>query len=265
MMAKINRFSRLQIVTVFTISVALFLVSCGQADPTGYVMTDDAEATVVETVDEESSSVLVPTYYELTQLSDIVVMGHVRAEVGVINTARYPADISRPDPRSFTIAVVYAIDVEEYLAGDGPRTIYLARWEGSIDHGTTPSPAEIDQARAAASANALYTSFDSHKTYLMFLRSIQVWEDYAIAELEEGNLFVRTANPWLFDASDPMSVFVVGVTSGIEQIYPPQPLAEITAQMNDPARTPPSVLYPVPLESPLQQFEPTAPLSYPMP
>ena len=263
-MVEINGLSRIQIVTVFTISIALFLVSCGRADPTGYVMTDDSDATVVETIDEESSSILTPTYYELTQLSDIVVMGHVRAEVGVINTARNPSDNSQPDTRSFTVAVVYAIDVEEYLAGDGPRTLYLARWEGSINHGTTPSPAEIEQARAA-SENELYTSLDGNKTYLMFLRSIEVWEDYTLAELDDGNLFVRTANPWLFDASDPMNVFVVAMTSGIAQIYPPQSLAEIIAQMNDPALTPPSAPYPVPLESPLEQFEPTAPSSYPAP
>ena len=43
-MAKINGLSRILIVPVFTISVALFLASCGQADPTGYVMTDDSDA-----------------------------------------------------------------------------------------------------------------------------------------------------------------------------------------------------------------------------
>ena len=263
-MAKINGLSRIQIVTVFAITMSLILVSCGQVDTTGYVMNDDSDATVVETVDEESSYVLVPTYYELTQLSDIVVIGHVRAEVGVINTARNHADNSQPDSRFFTVAAVYAIEVEKYLFGEGPGTIYLAQWEGSVNHGTTPSPAEIEQARAA-SEYELYTSLDVKKTYLMFLHSIEVWEDYTIAELEAGNLFVRTANPWLFDATDPMNVLVVDLINDIETIYPPQPLTEIIAQMNDPARTPPSIPYPVPLESLLERSEPTAPPPYPVP
>ena len=182
----------------------------------------------------------------------------------MINTARNPSDNSQPDARSFTVAVVYAVEVEEYLVGDGPGTIYFAQWEGSVNHGTTPSPAEIEQVRAA-SENELYTSLDGNKTYLMFLRSIEVWEDYTLAELEDGNLFVRTANPWLFDASDSMNVFVVAMTSGIAQIYPPQSLAEIIAQMNDPALTPPSVPYPAPLADPLEQPALTAPPSYPVP
>ncbi len=76
-------------------------------------------------------------------------------------------------------------------------------------------------------------------------------------------VLLRTANPWLFDTTDPLSVLVVDLINSIGQIYPPQPLAEIIAQMNDPALTPPSVPYPVPLQSPLEQFEPTAPPSYP--
>jgi hypothetical protein len=261
MTAKIKGLSKIYILSAVYASTILFLVSCGQMGTIEYGTTDGAETTAVGIV---SDSVLVPTYYELTQLSDIVLIGHVRSEVGVINTARNHTDNSQPDPRFFTVAVVYAVEVEEYLVGEGPRIIYLTQWEGSINHGTTPSPAEIEQARVA-SENELYTSLDSSKRYLMFLRSIEVWDDYDIAGLEKGNLFVRTANPWLFDATDQMSVFVLDVLSGIEQAYPALSLAEIVEQMKDPAMTPLTVPYPAPGESPLEQFQPTVPSSYPAP
>lgn len=264
MREKMKRLSRIYLISVFFTLALLFLVSCGQMRPTENVMTDDPDVTAVETKYEVSSSVLVPTYYGLAQLSDIVVIGQVRAEVGVINTARDHADNSQPDSRFFTVAVVYAVEVEEYLVGAGPKIIYLTQWEGSIDYGTTPSPAEIERARAT-SANELYTPLDATKSYLMFLHAIKVWEDYKIEGLEDGNLFVRTATPWLFDATDPMSVFVLDLSSGVEQVYPPQPLPEIIAQMNDPALTPSSVPYLAPLESPLEQSDPTVPSAYPAP
>ena len=263
-MEKIKRLSRICLITAFISSTALFLVSCNQVNPTENFTTDDADGDVVEIVSEEASSVLIPTYYELAQLSDIVVIGQVRSEVGVINTARNPSDNSQPDSRFFTVAVVYAIEVDKYLVGEGPSSIYLAQWEGSIYHGETPSPAEIDQARAA-SKNQLNISLEAGKRYLMFLRSIEVWEDYSIAELEKGNLFVRTANPWLFDTTDEMRVFVLDRLSGIEQTYPAQSLDEIVEQMKDPTITPLTVPYPVPGEIPLEQFQPTLPAVYPAP
>jgi hypothetical protein len=265
MMAKMKGLSRSYLISAFFSSTLLLLVSCGQMNAAENVTTDGPETTTIGTV---SDTVLIPTYYELAQRSDIVLIGRMRSKVGVINSARNHSDNSQPDPRFSAETIVYAVEVEEYLVGEGPEIIYLAQWEGGFYNGTTPSSAEIDQVIIQSDPGG-YTPLDSNKSYLMFLRSMEVWEDYDIAELENGNFFGRTADPWLFDATDPMRVFVLNMSSGIEQIYPPLPLAEIIAQMNDPTLTPPSVPnpvpYPAPLESTLEQSEPTAPSSYPAP
>jgi hypothetical protein len=265
MMVNKKGLSRNYLISAFFTSTLLMLVSCGRMNPAEIVATDDPETTTIGTVSE---SVLIPTYYELAQFSDIVLIGRVRSEVGVINTARNPSDTSQPDPRYFVETIVYAVEVEEYLVGEGPEIIYLARWEGCFYHGTTPGSTEMDQVIFLSEPGG-YSPLDTNKRYLMFLHAYEVWEDYDIAELENGNLFVLAGNPWLFDVTDPMNVFVLDASSGMEQIYPPQPLAEIIAQMNDPTLTPPSVPYsvpyPAPLESPLEQIEPAAPSAYPAP
>ena len=266
MMAKKKGLSRNYLISAFFSSTLLLLVSCGQMNAAENVATDDPETITIGTA---SLTILIPTYYELAQRSDIVLIGRVRSEVGVINSARSYPDPSQPDPRYLIEVVVYAVEVEEYLVGEGPEIIYLGQWEGSFyNYGITPSAAEMDQVIIQSDPGG-DTPLDANKRYLMFLRSSEVWEDYDIAELENGNFFGGTADPWLFDATDPMRVFVLNLSNSGERIYPPQPLAEIIAQMNDPALTPPSVPYsvpyPAPLESPLEQIEPTASLSYPAP
>ena len=262
-MSKKNGSAEIYVSTATLVLSLLFLASCSQIKTPTIDTTYEPVKTAVEVVVEESSSVLIPTFYDLSQISDIVIIGQVLSDVGVINTARNPKDNSKPDPRFFTVASVYEVEVEEYLIGEGPDIIYLVQWEGDIYHGKTPSPEEIEQARLAAE-NKIYTSIRTNIEYLMFLRSIEVWEDFNIAELEQGNLFIRTANPWLFDATDQRSVFVVDTLNDIGKIFPPQPLADIIKLMNSPQMVPVSTPYPAPVENPIYQSEPTK-SSYPAP
>lgn len=262
MTAKEKSLSNLYFVYAIVISFYLSLVSCRPMTTSTTPTPNVPVKTALEVVDV-SSSALVTTFYELSQLSDIVIIGTVTSELGVINTARSPGDNSQPDHRFFTIATVYEVEVEEYLVGNGPSFIYFAQWEGSIYHGETPSPEEIEQERLS-SENKLYKSLRSDVRYLMFLRSIEVWEDYKIDGLEKGELFVRTANPWLFDATDQLRVLVMDMSTGVENMYPPQSLAEIIEKMKNSEIILPTVSYPAPAESSLDQSEPATP-SYPVP
>jgi hypothetical protein len=215
-------------------------------------------------VARQESSVLLPSYYELTKASDVVILGRLKSEVGIINTAREPGNNSAPDPRFYTIGVVYQVEVDEYLKGSGPETIFVARFEGKTQDGKTPSPLEIEQIRGETSKNEQYIPFRAETTYLMFLHAIDVWDDYKIDGLRPDNLFVRTAEPWLFDASNKNSVSVIDHSMEVLSLFPPQSIHEILAQMNDPKISPPVEPYPSPNDNRRDQSQPAS-SNYPDP
>lgn len=263
MMVKENWFFKIFPLFLVLISAQLLVISCGQNTITTTAPEITSEENKVEIISESASTIIIPSFYELASYSDIVIIGRIRSEAGVINTARDPKDNSKPDPRFFTVVQIYLVEVEKYIKGNGLELIYLGQKQGKFVYGSTPSPDEISQVRLS-SANKIYTPLSSSKNYLMFLRSIEVWEDYQVAGLESGNLYVRTANPWLFDATDQKRVNVVEMLNGIEKMFPPKSLSAIIELMNNPEMIQPTTPYPGPLESPLNQSQPTI-SSYPEP
>ncbi len=229
--------------------MTILLTSCVQV---GEISDIDAAENMEEQakiVAQSSDSILIPSFYELTQLSDVVIIGKAVAEVGIINTARTHTDRTKPDPNFFSIVQVYEIEVEQYLKGDGPKTIYVGQNQGYLPHGKTPRPEEIEQ-------TAIYVKGDTFITlrlnspYLMFLVAVEeIYEDYKIDGLQSSNFFVRPANPWRFDLTDRNHVIVEDEITDLDNLFPPQPLSEIIKLMNEPLPTPypaPKLLAPTP-------------------
>jgi hypothetical protein len=232
-------------------STSALIVACGQNTPTATVLQNTPENTQV--IFESGLRVVIPTYYELANRSDIVILGQVLSEVGILNGARDYPDISKPDPRLFYIQPVYKVKVEKFLMGNGTNIVNIARSEGFIEDSGTPSPESIEDARAMAK-NKEYVPFELSKRYLMFLTEGSIWEGRnTINELKQGIVYSFAGFPGYFDASDVERVSVVAPENEMYMFFPPQSLDEIVEQMTNPDLRPPTpagIPYPDPLVGP---------------
>lgn len=191
------------------------------------------------------SIVYYDSFYELTDHTDIVIIGKALKAIETLNAARAPGEAAKPDPDHYGIGEIYQVEVEEYQQGDGPKTLYvlLARGLTSIKDGQEPSTDEIESVQKASEVAPL----DPTTRYLMFLdRSSHIYPGY-----EDSGVFVGIAHPWLFDLTDPNCVRYQDAND-FQGNYLPQPLVTVEALIQAALageRAPASAAYPPPVSA----------------
>jgi len=86
-------------------------------------------------VSVSGSPILARDVSDMVRMSELIVVGNVRAEGGVRNTARNPKDITRPDPNLEVQSQDYIVAVESVLKGQAADqiTVTSAR-SGTVRH-----------------------------------------------------------------------------------------------------------------------------------
>jgi len=199
-------FSQRAIRQIFFIALGILLLAtaCSQQAP-------DATIEEHESNPQYSSSYISAyTLKELVDRSEIIVIGKAAKSDETINMSRNPLDPSQPDSQTQSLGQVYTIHPQQYLKGKGPKRLKLIQVEAVIEIGlgTPVSPKTIERAKA----NYHYAAIDQNKEYMFFL---QIVPGYPGAPY-----FIGTAEPSIFDLSDPNAVKAVSPWEGAQEAFP---------------------------------------------
>lgn len=174
------------------------LVACGSPEPQGPAAAEPAPTATPACADfpiVTDDPAIVGSLEELVERSPLILIGRVREEAGIVNTARLEEDPTQPDPYAFGLGQVYRMDVEEYVKGSGPLDLNIVNGEGFLssrdDIPVVPpeSAAEMDCIRAAY---LQYQPLRIGQRYLFFVNIADYFDpevDYA------GTAF---GHPWRF-------------------------------------------------------------------
>ena len=121
-------------------------------------------------VESVGSYVVYLTFAELASNSDIIVEAHVKSTLDIVNMARAIDDHAKPDPSYFGIGQVYELEIESYLKGNGPETIYYVEYQGTIWDNGAPSVEDIEREKSKWEGQE-YIPLRANQTYLLFLRN----------------------------------------------------------------------------------------------
>lgn len=168
------------------------------------------------------------TVSDLSLASDVIIIGIPVATRGIINAARDPDDLTKPDPRYYGVSEVFEVQVEEYLKGDGLANIYVIQSQGFlIVEDKIPSAQEIEQERMSSKTIPLKL----RNKYLLFLKKIV---KLRYENLPEEMVFTGTGHPWIFNLNNPECVFAEDTLDYVEWYFPPQPYSMLARRISDP-------------------------------
>ena len=182
-------------------------------------------------VESQGSYVVYPTFAEIASNSDIIVVARIKSPLDIVNTARDIDDHARPDPDHFSIGQVYELEIDSYLKGTGPETIFYVENQGFISNQGTPNAEDIEREKSEAEGQA-YIPLRADQTYLLFLRVLD--QGYRIGSYDAESLYVGTGHPWQFDLADPNCVRVEDIIQEMALYFPVQPLTKIREQIEEP-------------------------------
>jgi len=201
-----------------------------------------------------SQSVIFRSFAELAAYSELVVIGKVIKEDGlIIHGARNPLDTSVPAEGVFSIARIYQVQVDRYIKGDGPEMIYLSQGEGLLlretIRGETPTAEEIEQITSQNKGRE-YIPPEFDHPYLMFLARFDKG-DYKVDGYTANEIFGAAVHPWLFDLKDPDRIQAQDAAAWNMTDFPPKPLSTAIEEINQPYQRPtPDTTNPVPYPAP---------------
>lgn len=199
----------------------------------------------------QSSAVVYMTMDEITDKSDVIIIGEPTKKDGIFNTDRDTKDPSKPDPQYFGIGQVYEVEVGDYLKGEGPNTIKIVEYQGHI----TQNPQELtenDIKQAMQRENIMPLSIGLR--YIMFLRSFT--DNYVDFPYQH---YSGIGHPWRFEITDSNCVQPDDEITELSIYFPPTSLDIFIQYINNPA-TFPEVPYPAPLSPgrcPISKFDTT--------
>ena len=186
------------------------------------------------------SQIVASSIPELTRLADIVVIGRVVSEEKVINTARDPRDLSRPDARIYSLNQVYTVEVERVIQGEELTRLLLVQNQGSLalTPATTPSLPEIE-GEIQRNAQKTYIPLSFGKRYLFFLRVLDR-ANYDLDGYKPSELYAGAAEPWRFEITGAGMVIPETLLPGLEKIFPSRDLDAVleAVSQSDPTGTP---------------------------
>lgn len=204
-----------------------------------------------------SKQVYVGSFSELAHYSNLVVVGQIVSKEGFINTARDSSDIMQPDPRQFSIARLYRVEVERVLKGDALPTLLLAQGQGMLfaDAGwkadnVTPSgsdlvvvqiqeqltldvgaidagPPEFEiELESQQNEGKTYVPLAMNTRYLFFLREMDGF-GYEDNRTPSDGFYVGAFDPWLFRINPDGSLVLESLPGGLELCSPDTTLEDV--------------------------------------
>lgn len=136
----------------------------------------------------DSSFVSATTLRELTNASDIVLIGTVEGESGTRNLARNPKDLTKEDPNYIVVGQDYSVSVQTVLKGAAPQqvTITVARGRGNRARGVND--------------DADFVPLRAPQLYALFLRRLPYEPTILALAIEPSRFRVDTMvvaeSPW---------------------------------------------------------------------
>lgn len=193
------------------ILLSVLIISCQAQNP---VSPDTTYPSQIRT-SSQSSYVFYKSYQEMAAVSDAVVLGRPTGEIGIVNTSRNISDVSKPAADNFGVGQVYEFSVDEYLQGDGPKTVFIVQNQGSIilsQEKQIPSPEEFNSAKEEWGGYKLAIG----QRYLIFLFKF----DYEYVDYPKDSIFGMCGHPGRFIITDKDCV-ILEDEAGLESYYPP--------------------------------------------
>ena len=172
----------------------------------------------------------------LVDQSTIIVSGQASAQKEILNIARDVNDHNKPDPNILGVGQVYQFEVDQYIKGNGPKTIYIVQSEGFLSGdqvGLNLNDANIEKARSQEK----YIPIRLNNPYILFLVS-------SVGFPALKNYYRGTIQPWRFDISNPDKVIPESPWDGALQAFPRRTASVLLAQIANPEL--PSPPYPLP-------------------
>jgi hypothetical protein len=211
--------------------VGFLLASCASTQETKIALPTDSgtqDASVVE-YQITSSRRIFDTYEKLLKVTDLVVIGVVEAEDGlIIHGSRNAEDHSQPSEGLYGICTVYRVRLEQIIYGKASEELLLCHGGGILPaeavKGEMPSVSEIRQV-IVGNAGVKYIPLEMGRRYLMFLHPIDT-QEYQIDGYISNQVFGRAGAPWLFDLSDEKAIRAIDVDEYVVDLFPPRSLEE---------------------------------------
>ncbi len=229
-----NRISEIFLIIV----ICLLLSACfAEIVPTEEEILQVTESIVVTRYEE---TIVASSISELVLQSDLVVIGKIISIGDIVNMARNPDDISKPDPNYYGIGQVFDVEIERYLVGGGSKAIHIVQDQGFLR--TDSSDISLDSIKLAIKKHT-HHQIEVGDSYLLFLRVIP----HDVEGYPKGSLFAPAAYPWLFITEDNNAVSVVDdKQTSAQNLFPPKALNEIILEIKNPKLQNPPTPYPAP-------------------
>jgi hypothetical protein len=218
--------SRIHCLLSILVLLALSLSSCTPAEQISTSVPTSGPTENSQAAMGSGSIIAAHSVKELVDKSVIVVSGQFRSTNEVINMARNIKDINKPDPNILGVGQVYQFEVDKYLKGGGPKTIYVVQLEGFLTGdqvGLEPQETNINKARKERK----YISAKLDNPYVLFLEPLVGFPDLK-------NYYTGAIHPWRFDLSNPEQVIPESIWEEALSVFPPKRVSKFLDQIANP-------------------------------
>lgn len=177
---------------------------------------------------------------ELVNKSTIIVSGKAIAQKEIINMARDVNNINQPDPNILGIGQVYQFEVNLFLKGTGPKTIYVVQPEGFLS-GNKVGLNLVDSNLILARSQEKYIPIRLNNQFILFLEPLVGFPDLK-------NYYTGAIHPWRFDISNIDQAFPESPWDGALMAFPTRKVSDFINQIEHPDQA--SSSYPAPTSYP---------------
>lgn len=181
-----------------------------------------------------SSKIASSSIQELTHYADLVVIGQPVTKEGIINTARDPNNLSKPDPRFFSINQLYKVEIEQILKGESLKVLLVAQNQGLLSLDTIANPTVSDiEYEIRRNKNKTFIPLSLNTRYLFFLRILDE-ANYDLNGYKSASIYAGVAEPWRFEITADGTVIPETLLPRLSQYFPSEPLELVIEAMNEP-------------------------------
>jgi hypothetical protein len=212
---------------IFLVFVVLFSTACSSPSnivPPTIVLSQSYQ---LEGSSVRNDYIVARSMKELVDESTIIVSGQASARKEVINGARDVNDINKPDPHVLDVGQVYQFEVDKYVKGNGPETIFVVQSEGFLV-GDQVGINLTDDNIAKARSQEKYIPIRLNHPYILFLEPVKGFPSLK-------NYFAGSILPWRFDISNTDLVIPESPWDGALQAFPPRTASALLDQIANPA------------------------------
>jgi hypothetical protein len=221
---------------IFLVFVALFTNACSNLSNIVAPTSVPSQVYQGNGVSGLNDYIVARSMKELVDKSTIIVSGQAIARKEIINGARDVNDINKPDSHILDVGQVYQFEVDKYLKGNGPKTIFVVQSEGFLvgdQVGINLNDDNITKARSQEK----FIPIQLNHPYIIFLVLVKGFPSLK-------NYYAGSILPWRFDISNPDAVIPESPSEGALQAFPPRKDSVLLAQIANPTLASPS--YPSP-------------------